>query len=102
VKRQPHLHGGRSGSALAVRVVPRARETAVAGLLSDGTLRIHVAAPAVDDRANQALIEYLAKVLEVPKAGIEIVAGRSGRAKLVSILGVDAPTAQKKLLEHFG
>jgi uncharacterized protein YggU (UPF0235/DUF167 family) len=56
----------------------------------------------VDDRANQALIEYLAKVLEVPKAGIEIVAGRSGRAKLVSILGVDAPTAQKKLLEHFG
>lgn len=99
-KRSFRLHDGKSGSALAVRVTPKASRNAIVGVLDDGTIKVHLTAPPVEGQANQALIEFLAEVLDVPKSRIEIVAGHSGRDKLVSILEMDVQTVHKKILTH--
>ncbi len=71
------LHDGRGGAALTVRVTPRARRTEIAGVRDDGTLKIRLAAPPVEGKANVALIKFLAGLLGVRKRRIEIVAGHS-------------------------
>lgn len=81
-------------------MTPRARRNEVAEILNDGTIRIRLTAPPVEGKANQALIEFLSEILEVPKSHIEIVAGETGRDKLVSILEMEAQEAQRRILEH--
>ncbi len=97
--RQFHLHDGKKGAALAIRVTPRARKNEIVEILNDGTIRIRLTAPPVENKANQALVEFLSEVLEVPHSHLEIVAGLTGRDKLVSILGLDAATAQQRILK---
>ena len=91
------LHGGKSGSALTVRVTPRARRTEVAEVLEDGTIRIRVTAPPVEGKANAALIQFLAEVLDIRKGRIEIVAGEKGLDKIVSITDLSAAEVQRRL-----
>jgi uncharacterized protein (TIGR00251 family) len=98
--RQYHMHGGKKGAALAIRVTPRASHNEIVEVLSDGTVKIRLTAPPVEGKANEALISFLADVLDVKTSSIEIVAGASGRDKLVSILDLDASTVHKKILEH--
>jgi hypothetical protein len=93
------LHGGKSGSAITVRVTPRARRTEVAEILDDGTIRIRVTAPPVEGKANAALIEFLADALKIRKTRIEIVAGDRGLDKIVSITDLSAPEVQRRLQE---
>ena len=97
--RQFHLHNGQKGAALAIRVTPRARHNEIVEILNDSTVKIRLTAPPAEGKANQALIEFLAEVLDVPRSHIEIVAGLSGRDKLVSILGVDAAYVQERILK---
>jgi uncharacterized protein (TIGR00251 family) len=78
----------RQGAAITVKVTPRARKTELAGVMDDGTLKIKVAAPPVGGAANTALVEYLAKVLELPAGQIDIVAGASSERKLVTLVGI--------------
>jgi len=92
------LHDGETGTALAVRVIPRARKNEMAGGLKDGTIKIRLTSPPIEDRANQALIAFLADLLDLPRARIQIVAGHKGRNKLVAVLGADASAVEKKLL----
>jgi uncharacterized protein (TIGR00251 family) len=92
-----HLHDSRSGAALAVRVIPRAKQNKIVEISSDGTVKIRLTAPPVGGKANRALIELLAGVLDVPAARIEIIAGETGRNKLVSILDLDAQTVQERI-----
>ncbi len=99
-KRSFRLHDGQHGAALAVRVTPRASRNAIVGVLDDGTIKIHLTAPPVEGEANQALLDFLAKVLSVPKSHLEIVAGHNGRDKLISILNMDVQTVHKRILEH--
>jgi uncharacterized protein (TIGR00251 family) len=98
-KREPVLRAGGGGAALALRVTPRARKNEVAGVLEDGSIKIRLAAPPVEGKANLALIQFLAEVLEVPANRIEIVAGASGRNKLVVVEGMDADEAQRRLMK---
>ena len=98
--RKFRLHDGRRGAALALRITPRASKNSIVGVQSDGTIRIHITAPPVDDKANQALVGFLSEVLGVPRSRIEIVAGASGRDKLVSVLDMDARTAHERILAH--
>ena len=99
-KRTPRLHGAKRGSALAVRVTPRSGRNRIAGVMSDGTVKIQLTAAPVDGEANGKLVEFLGEVLGVPKSSIEIVAGHSSRSKLVSITGLDPETTQQRLLTH--
>ncbi len=96
-KREFKLHNGERGAALTIRVTPRARRTEVGGVLDDGTVRIRVAAPPVEGKANRALIAFLAKLLGVRKNKIEIVAGEKGLDKIISIAGMPAEEAEARL-----
>jgi uncharacterized protein (TIGR00251 family) len=86
--RKPRFSDSRRGAAITVKVTPRARKTAVAGVMDDGTIKIKVAAPPVDGAANKALIEFLAEVLGLPPRQIDIVAGETAERKLISLVGI--------------
>ena len=94
------LHDGKRGSALALRITPRSSRNQIAGVLNDGTVKVHLAADPADDTLNTELVAFLAEVLGVPKSRVEIVAGESGRDKLVSILDMDTETAHQRIVAH--
>jgi uncharacterized protein len=96
------LHNGQKGSALAVRVTPRASRNEIVELMDDGTIKVRLAAPPSDNEANEALIGFLSDVLGVPKSRLDIVAGASGRDKLISVVDMDAETAHQRILAHLG
>ena len=78
---------GADGSiVLAVHAQPGARRTEVAGLHGDA-LKIRVAAPALEDRANDALIEFLADRFNVPKRNVTLLSGAKSREKRFAIAG---------------
>ena len=73
----------------AVRVVPRASQTAVAGE-HDGALKVRVAAPPVEGAANAELVRFLAKRLGVSANSVEIVGGHTSKSKVVRAAGAKA------------
>ena len=75
------------GVVFTVKVVPGASRTAIGGQL-EGMLKVRVAAVAEKGKANQCLIEYLAKLLRVKKNTIAIVSGRSSAIKQLQISNV--------------
>ena len=95
--RKFRLHNGKQGAALTIRVTPRSRKTEFGGLMEDGTLRVRVAAPPVEGKANAALVKFLSKVLRVRKNRIEIVAGQRGLDKIISILDLSAEDAEHRI-----
>ena len=97
-----HLHNGKTGAALAVRVTPRASKNEIVDILSDGTVKVHLTAPPVEEKANVALLKFLAKVLDVPLNHLEVVAGVGGRDKLISVIDMNADTLHKKIVDHIG
>ncbi|MGA7521557.1 MAG: DUF167 domain-containing protein [Acidobacteriaceae bacterium] len=71
-----------------MRVAPRASRNAVLGAISDGSqaaLKIALQAPAVEGRANAALIKFLGDLLHVPRSSIEIASGEHGRNKSIVV-----------------
>lgn len=88
------------GARFLVRVVPRASRTAVAGVVGEGdrtALRIALHAPPVEGRANAALIDFLADLLQVRRAGIAIAGGEHARTKTILIRGRSAAEIQATL-----
>jgi uncharacterized protein len=69
-----------------IRVIPRASKTKITGE-RDGALVIRVAAPPVEGAANDALVDFFAKALRLPRGAIAIVAGEHSRLKRLSISG---------------
>lgn len=77
-----------SGSLiLSLHVQPGARKTEILGLHGEA-LKIRLAAPPVDGKANASLVEFLAKRLDVPRAQVELVSGASSRLKRVRVTGL--------------
>ncbi len=70
-----------------VRVRPRASRDEIAGVI-EGALKIRLCAPAVENRANEALIEFLAEVLKTSKSAVRIRSGEQSRTKRVEVQGV--------------
>ena len=81
-----------------VRVQPRASRDEIAGVM-DGALKVRIQAPAVENRANEAVCEYLAALLKTPKSAVRILGGERSRVKRVEIRGVQ-PREVLALLEH--
>src|SRR5512144_922222 len=100
--RKFNLHDGKKGSALAVRVTPRASRNEIVELLDDGTIKVRIASPPTDNEANDTLIEFLSEVLGVPKSRLDIVAGVTGRDKLISVVDMDAETAHERIVAQLG
>ena len=83
----------------SVRVQPRASKDEIVGEV-DGVLKIRLRAPAVEDRANEALIEYLAQTLNTSKAAVRILSGERSRTKRIEIRGVTTHQVQQLLVEE--
>jgi len=79
---------------LSVRVQPRASKDEIAGVM-EGALKVRLRAPALEDRANEALCEYLAQLLKTPKSAVRILSGHHSRSKRVEVRGV----TQRQILE---
>ncbi len=78
----------RNGAVLfPVRVQPRANKDEVAGEMG-GALKVRLQAPALEGRANEALIEFLAQLLKTPKSAVRILSGDRSRTKRIEIRGV--------------
>lgn len=76
-----------SGIDLLVRVQPRARNCALAGI-HERALKVKLTAPPVDQAANRAVVEFFASLLEIPKSRISIVSGERSRTKTLRIAGI--------------
>jgi len=72
---------------VSVRVQPRASGDEVVGEMG-GALKIRLQAPAVEGRANEALIDFLAELLKLSKSAVRILSGDRSRIKRVEIRGV--------------
>ena len=84
------------GVRLTLHVQPGARRTEVAGLHGDA-LKIRLAAPPVDGKANAALIEFIAERLSLPKSAVSLISGQTSRRKLLEIDSPPADTRQRLL-----
>ena len=85
------------GVTLRLHIQPGAKKTEVAGPHGEA-LKIRLAAPPVDGKANACLIALLAERLGVAKASISLVSGDTSRAKRVRVDGVAAAPAKAALL----
>jgi len=81
-----------------VRVQPRAAKDEIAGAMN-GALKIRLQAPALENRANEALVDLLAGLLKRPKAAVRILSGERSRNKRIEIHGVTGREVLA-LLEH--
>ena len=90
------LHENAQGLTFAVRVQPRARRNAIAGEIGEA-LKISLTAPPLDGRANQACIDFLAELLNVPRSSITIISGQTSRNKVVRVRGVTSDFVRRKL-----
>jgi uncharacterized protein len=94
------LHDGKMGAAITVRITPRTAKNEITEILNDGTVKIRLTAPPVEGRANQGLIEFLAEVLNIKPARIEIISGLTSRDKIVSIVDMTPEEVQNRILQH--
>jgi uncharacterized protein (TIGR00251 family) len=81
---------------LAVWVSPGAVRSEIVGV-ADGYLRVRLAAPAREGRANEELVRLLAKTLAVPQRQVDLVAGGGSRRKGLRIYGVSFEEARRRL-----
>jgi len=96
--RHYHLHDGKKGAALAVRVIPRSSKNEIAEILNDSTVKIRLTPSADSKKLNQTLLEFLSDVLGVPAGRMEVVAGLDGLDKLVTVLDLDAVTVHQHII----
>ena len=69
-----------------VKVHPQAMRSAATSILSDGTVKIDIAAPPEKGKANCSLIHFLAKEFGVPKSHVEILCGEVARQKRIRVI----------------
>jgi uncharacterized protein (TIGR00251 family) len=81
---------------IELTVSPGAARSELVGRHGDGW-RARVAAPPERGRANRALVELLAGALDVPRDRVVVVAGQTGRRKVVEVAGLDAAEIDRRL-----
>ncbi len=91
------VRDGPSGATFSVKVHPRARKNAITGEVGDA-LKVALTAPPVEGKANEACVEFFAKLLKVPRSSVTIAAGQSSRNKVIRVMGVTA----QQVRERFG
>jgi len=88
------------GVTIAVRAQPGAKKTAITGVYGEGAatqLKVAVQAPAVEGRANSALVVFLAETFDLPKNRVELVGGELSRSKIFLLGGVSLEEAGTSL-----
>ena len=90
------IHNSPAGITFAVKIHPRAKKNAITGEVGD-SLKLSLTAPPVDGKANDACIEFFAKLLEVPRSSVTIAAGDSSRNKVIRVVGLSAEEVRRRL-----
>ena len=75
-------------------MIPRARKTELGGVRDDAVV-VRLAAAPVDGAANEALVDYFAALLRLPRRAVRIVSGERGRRKRLALAGVTAETVRQ-------
>ena len=73
--------------SLRIKVIPKSPRTEATGLMTDGAIKVKVAAAPEKGNANAALCDYLADVFGVPKRNVAVIAGETSHNKVVRIQG---------------
>lgn len=71
-----------------MKVQPRAKRSRISGRLGD-EWKLEITAPPVDGKANQAVVEFFAEALHLPRAAVTIVSGERSRHKVLEIAGIE-------------
>ena len=85
-----------AGVTFAVKVHPRAKKNAITGEVGDA-LKVALTAPPVDGKANDACIEFFAKLLKVSRSSVTIAAGLTSRNKVIRVAGLTAEEVRERL-----
>lgn len=91
------LRSTNAGVSLSLHVQPGAKRTEVVGRHGDA-LKLRLAAPPIEGRANECLLEYLAEILGIARRSVRLAGGESSRRKRVEIVGLTADAIRKRLL----
>ncbi|MDO9542132.1 MAG: DUF167 domain-containing protein [Kiritimatiellia bacterium] len=94
--KQGWIKPSNNGIRLAIHAVPKAARDAVQGLHGDA-LKIRLHAPPVDGKANEALLAFLSRKLNIPKGNIALKSGANQRRKIISISGISLPDIIRRL-----
>jgi hypothetical protein len=97
------LRAAQSGVTVAVRAQPGGKKTAVIGIYGEGVaaqLKIAVQAPALEGRANEALIAFLAKSFDLPKSAVKLASGELSRNKVFLLEGITLARANAVVARH--
>jgi uncharacterized protein (TIGR00251 family) len=92
------IQDSKQGSTFAVKVHPRAKKNAITGELGEA-LKLSLTTPPVDGRANEACIEFFAKLLKVPRSSVTIASGQSSRNKVIRVMGLSPEEVRRRLYE---
>ncbi|WP_174873584.1 DUF167 domain-containing protein [Vogesella oryzae] len=98
---KPWLTENPDGVRLTLHVQPGARKSEIAGEHGEA-LKIRLAAPPVEGKANAALVLWLADYLGVPRRSVSLLSGERNRHKIVAIAGLDAAALLSRLLPAEG
>ena len=85
-----------TGVRIRLHVQPRASRSELAGRHGDA-IKVRLTAPPVDGAANEALLQFLAVRLQVPRSALSLVAGASGRSKVVAIEAISPEVVSRRL-----
>jgi uncharacterized protein (TIGR00251 family) len=85
-----------NGVTFAVKVHPRAKKNTITGEAGDA-LKLSLTSPPVEGRANEACIEFFAKLLKVTRSSVTIASGQSSRNKIIRVTGLSAAEIAKHL-----
>lgn len=85
-----------SSCQLGIKAIPNAPRSEVVGWLGDA-LKVKIHAPPVEGRANEALCEFLADTLDLPKRAVSVLRGDTSRLKTVRIDGLDLAAVKARL-----
>lgn len=88
VRAEDFVRPAEGGAYVKLRVSPGAKSTAVKGLYGEGAIKLSVAAPPVEGKANAAVERYLARLFELSRSEVTVVKGASSRDKLVFVSGL--------------
>lgn len=80
----------------AVKVHPRAKKNAITGEVGD-SLKLSLTTPPIEGRANEACVEFFAKLLKVPRSSVTIASGQTSRNKSIRVTGVTAQYVRERL-----
>jgi len=86
-----------TSARIKVHVQPRASRSEITGMHGD-SIRIRLAAPPVDNAANEALIAFVAEALNLPKRQVRLATGATSRQKVLDIDGITTDRALERLL----